>query len=344
MAASPDIYAIRSRDEETMATASDVARLAGTSTAVVSYVFNDGPRRVAPETKERVLKAAEMLQYKPNALARALSAGRSQSIGLVVPDITNPYFAEFARAIEEEAIAKDHLLLIGDSAMTVEREIRLIDTFVDRRVDSLVLASLRQPLDLSHLRRARIPVVTLHRVRDGEHASSLVIDYEEAAYVATKHLAEQGYRSIGILNGPEGSVQGNDRLLGFTRAVREFDIEASERKSPLTRAAAHDVSLEWLEADDRPRALFVTCDEQAFGVLSAAHSLGLGVPHDLAVIGVDGTESGKFTVPPLSSIRQPVRAMARKAVEILVGRTVDDPVAHEVFDFELKVRESSLSG
>src|SRR5687767_148436 len=99
-----------------MPTARDVAKLAGTSNAVVSYVFNDGPRTVSPGTRERVLRAAKELDYKPNALARALSAGKTRSIGLIVPDIANPFFAELARAVEEAAAERGHLLLIGDSA------------------------------------------------------------------------------------------------------------------------------------------------------------------------------------------------------------------------------------
>jgi LacI family transcriptional regulator len=324
-----------------MPTARDVAKLAGTSNAVVSYVFNNGPRAVSADARARVLTAARELDYKPNALARALSAGKTRSIGLIVPDIANPFFAELARAVEVAAAGRDHLLLIGDSATVADQEHRLIETFIERQVDSLILISLLDEPDLKPAHAARLPVVALHPLSEEQYASSLTIDYEQAAYVATRHLIEQGYDSIGLLNGPVDSVGTRQHAAGFARAVSGTAVRVTERASAISRAGASEVTAEWLRSADAPRAIYATTDEQAHGVLFAAYSLGLGVPGEIAVIGVDGTEASAYSVPPLSSIRQPTRAIARRAVEILVDRSADDPIVNEIFDFELIVRRSS---
>jgi LacI family transcriptional regulator len=328
-----------------MPTARDVAKLAGTSNAVVSYVFNNGPRAVSADARERVLRAAKELDYKPNALARALSAGKTRSIGLIVPDIANPFFAELARAVEIAAAERGHLLLIGDSATVEEQERRLMESFIERKVDSIILVSLLDEPDLKPINVAGLPVVALHPLSAGQHASSLTIDYEEAAYVATRHLLEEGYQSIGLLNGPLDSVGTRQHATGFERAVSGTSVTISRRASPISRAGAAEVALEWLRAADAPRSIYATTDEQAHGVLFAAYTLGLNVPDELAVIGVDGTAASEFSVPPLSSIRQPTQSIANRAVDILVGGNVDGDggktIVNELFDFELIVRKSS---
>ncbi|MCS3842880.1 LacI family DNA-binding transcriptional regulator [Microbacterium sp. AK031] len=323
-----------------MSTGRDVAALAGTSTAVVSYVFNNGPRNVSPETKERVLAAAAQLNYRPNALARALSFGRTATIGLIVPDIANPYFGELAGALEDAAIERGDLLLIGDSRLNTAREARHIAAFVERRVDSVVMVSLLDEPDFSAFQQASIPVVALHPLASDSQVSSVTIDYESAAEAATSHLTEHGFESIGLLNGPAQSVGADQHRRGFLRAIAASgrEIRHEERNSDSSRAAASAVSIPWLESSDRPRAITCATDEQANGVLHAAYLLGLRVPQDLAVIGFDGTEHSEFTVPPLTTVRQPIRAIAARSIEILTGDTAV-PV-HEFADHELVVRDS----
>jgi len=323
-----------------MSTGRDVAALAGTSTAVVSYVFNNGPRNVSPETKERVLAAAAQLNYRPNALARALSFGRTATVGLIVPDITNPYFGELAGALEDAAIERGDLLLIGDSRLDSDREARHIAAFVERRVDSAVMVSLLDEPDFSAFQQASIPVVALHPLDSDSPVSSVTIDYESAAEAATSHLTDHGFESIGLLNGPAQSVGADQHRRGFLRAIEASgrEIRHEERNSDSSRAAASAVSISWLESGDRPRAITCATDEQANGVLHAAHQLGLRVPQDLAVIGFDGTEHSEFTVPPLTTVRQPIRAIAARSIEILAGDIVG-PV-HEFADHELVIRDS----
>lgn len=327
-----------------MATGRDVAQLAGTSTAVVSYVFNNGPRNVSDETRAKVLAAAEKLNYRPNALARALSFGRTASVGLIVPDIANPFFGELARELEYAAIARGDLLLIGDSALNAERESQIIAAFVERRVDSVVMVSVRERPDFSAFTQAGIPVVALHPVDHGSAASSVTIDYEAAARAATEHLISHGYDSIALLNGPYDSVGAGQHRRGFGAAIDRAGslTRTTEVNSATSRADAAALSLEWLAGPERPRAVTCATDEQAYGVLHAAHRLGLRVPEDLAVMGFDGTEHSAYAVPALSTVRQPIPLIAERAVSLLAD--AGSGPMHEVLGYELELRESCGCG
>lgn len=323
-----------------MATAKDVADRAGTSTAVVSYVFNNGPRNVAPATREKVLRAATDLNYRPNALARALSFGRTLSIGLIVPDIANRFFGELARALEESAATRGNILLIGDSGLDVERERSHVRAFVERRVDSVVIVSLSDRPDLRPFTEAGIPIAVLHPLAPGQDASSISIDYRAAAQAATRHLVEHGYRSIALLNGPTDSAGSRQHRAGFVQAVEAApaEIETVELQVEISRAHAAQVALDILARPSRPRAFYCSTDEQAHGVMFACHRLGLTVPDDVAVTGFDGTEHSAYTYPPLTTIRQPVPEMAERVITLLTGR-LELPV-HETAQYELVVRES----
>ncbi|WP_223692001.1 LacI family DNA-binding transcriptional regulator [Leifsonia poae] len=323
-----------------MITGRDVAERAGTSTAVVSYVFNNGPRNVSPATRQRVLDAAAELNYRPNVVAKALSAGRTASIGLIVPDIANSYFGELARAIEDAALDRDNLLLIGDSAMNAEQERLHMASFVDRRVDAVILVSLLDEPDISLFQQAGLPVVVLHPIDETKNVSSLTIDYEKAAHSATAHLLAHGYPSIGLLNGPGDSAGSRQHLRGFTQAMEEAGRPVTHvRSSSISRADAAETALAWLRESEHPRALYATTDEQAFGVLYAAYECGLSVPGDLAVVGFDGTAHSGFAVPPLATVKQPVAAIADRAMTLLVDLGGEETV-HELFDFEFVPRAS----
>lgn len=324
-----------------MVTARDVADRAGTSNAVVSYVFNNGPRNVSPGTRDRVLRAAAELGYRPNALARALSFGRTASIGLLVPDIANPFFGELARALEDSATARNHSLLIGDAALDPDRERRSIATFIDRRVDSMVMVSLLDEPDLSALGSARIPVVALHPVTGSSEASSLTIDYKAAAGEAVRHLISHGYTSVGILNGPTGSIGARQHDAGYRDALASAPqlVRPAERASAISRSDAAAVAHEWLGQKDRPRAIYASTDEQAYGVLFAAYQLGIRVPDDLAVFGFDDTSHSAFAIPPLSTVKQPITDIASRAIELLTGDRDLLPV-HELASHSLILRES----
>lgn len=309
-----------------MATARDVAELAGTSTAVVSYVFNNGPRPVAAATRQRVLKAAAELQYRPNALAKALSAGRTHSIGLVVPHIRNSYFAALAEQLERVTRERDHLLLIGDAGGDKDREDRLIESFVERQVDGLVLVSLHDMEDLSGIDTGGVAAVALHPVPDGARMSSLAVVSVDAARDATAHLLAHGHTRIGLLTEPAGTAGSEEHLAGaLAAAAGKSDVRIDHQTCTVSRYDARDLGLDWFRRPDRPHAVYCATDEQAFGILNAAWEVGLEIPGDLAVIGGDGTDECAVTVPPLAAIHRPVDQLAELAIETLLDHEPGPP-------------------
>ncbi|MGW6277380.1 LacI family DNA-binding transcriptional regulator [Kribbella sp. NPDC055071] len=316
-----------------MATGRDVAERAGTSTAVVSYVFNNGPRPVSAETRRRVLEAAAELNYRPNIVARALSAGRTYSLGLLVPQVRNPYFATLAEHLESYARKHDHLLLIGDSAGDPAQEAAHIGSFIERKVDGVVLVSLLAEPAIQRFATAGVPVVALHPVPDGVTVSTLSIDYVAAAESATNHLLSHGYKTLGVVTGPEPSPGTSEHRAGIERALHDHPrVTVRYAACDVSRFAARDAVRPWFQQKRPPRAIYCATDEQAFGVLFAAWEAGLRVPDDVAVMGFDGTDECSVAIPPLASVRQPIEQTAHQAVDLLLNPS--EPARH-LLDYTL---------
>lgn len=323
-------------------TREEVARIAGTSVAVVSYVVNNGPRPVAAQTRARVLAAIEQTSYRPNGIAKALAAGSSRTYGLVVPDISNPFFAAMAHALEDEVFASGRVLLLGDSAESKEREQEIVSNFLQRQVDGLLYIGTDNHLHVEAIAKTGTPVVVLDRVGEDSLAASVVVDNVAGASAATEHLIGHGYTEIGIISGPENLSTSHDRKEGWARAMQtaglvirpEWCVNAS-----FSKAAGLQVGREIFARASVPRAIFATNDQQAVGLLRAASEAGVRVPDDLAVITFDGTEDAEFSVPPLSTIRQPIEEIAKSAVGLLL-----DPDSFEsnriTCAFELVLRRS----
>ncbi len=325
--------AAKGRGTRRYPTRDEVARLAGTSTAVVSYVVNDGPRPVSAATKERVLEAIEALGYRPNALARSLRARRTQAIGLIVPDLANPFFGELGRWVEDRGFDGGNALLVGNSMGSEEREQRYVELFLQYRVAGLILVPIGDGrASAQRLRESAVPVVVLDRPVPGLAVPAVLPDNVAGAAAATRHLLEHGYSEVACLAGPDGLASSEERVEGWSRALDEALVPMSGRlllRTAFGRAAGYRGALELLDRADRPRAVFVASDEQAFGVLRAAAHRGIRVPEDLAVIGFDGLEQAAFTVPGLTTMRQDVRAAGELAVRTLTDRS-PQPAARTV--------------
>lgn len=303
------------------ATRADVAEMAGTSTAVVSYVINDGPRRVAPETAERVRAAIQELGYRPNAVARSLRLQRTRALGLVVPDLANPFFAELASAIELHASGYGEALLLGNSLDSEDREADNLRTFIDYRVDGLIVVPVTSGGgSLALLHELDIPVVIVDRLVPGATAPAVLPDNVAGAREATNHLLAHGYTSVGCVAGPPEIFTAEERLRGWRSAMQEAGLPVDERlvvHSEFDRDAGCRAALALLSAPTPPRALFVSSDEQAFGVLRASARLGLRVPEDLAIVGFDGLHHSQSTVPRLATMRQPFQRFGELAVQLV---------------------------
>jgi LacI family transcriptional regulator len=329
-----------------MATRREVAELAGTSAAVVSYVLNGGPRPVAPATRQRVLAAVEELGYRPNALARSLRTRRTMTFGLVVPDNSNPFFAELARWVEEVGFEYGYTMLLGNATDDDDREAAYVRALLDHRVDGLMVVPAHGSRTwTAELAASALPRVVLDREIEIPNAAHVLADHAGGAYAATTHLIEHGHRRIGCLAGVAGQHPTVERVSGWQRAIQAAGLDPAAMPlvyTPFGRAYGYQVGRAMLAADDRPDALFVTSDEQAIGVLRAAADLGVRVPQDLALCSFDGIEGGAYTVPALTTMRQPIEQLGRAAMEWMVARIADPdlPASRVVLETTLVARGS----
>jgi LacI family transcriptional regulator len=307
-------------------TRSDVAQLAGVSPAVVSYVINDGPRPVSPATRERVESAIRELDYRPNAIASALRGGTTRSVGLLTPGQHNPYYAELVESVESRFTELGYLVLTASTSHNRAQEERYLHSLIDRKVDALLFSSsVTLARSWSHA-LSEIPVIVLDNVTEGSGLSGIGWDEQADAASAVEHLQQHGYETIGCVAGPPRDPISSARLAGW-RAQQA----AGGRTSGSELVAANEYSEEGgyaaaitLLADrprtSRPRAVYVSSDVQAVGVLYACFELGLRVPDDVAVVSHDGTRAASFTTPPLTTLRQDLQYVARLAAAHTVER------------------------
>lgn len=300
----------------------DVARLAGTSPAVVSYVLNGGPRGVAPATRARVLAAVDKLGYRPNGIARSLRMNRTMTLGLVVPDTSNPFFAQLSREIEEAAFAESYTLLIGNAAEDDTRQTTYVRTFLARQVDGLFLLPAHGSTScVPELQRSGVPFVTLDRRIPGADAPAVLADNRGGARAATEHLLRHGRRAVACIAGPEDVVPANERVNGWRDALGEAGVRPSEMSvwhGAFGRRAGYLGARELLAGADFD-AVFVASDEQAIGVLRALQEMGIRCPDDIAITSFDGIAVAAYTTPALTTMAQPFADLGRTAVSRLLA-------------------------
>jgi LacI family transcriptional regulator len=333
-------------------TRDDVARLAGTSTAVVSYVINNGPRRPAAGTRERVLAAIKELGYRPDRVAQAMASQRTDLIGLIVPDARQPFFAEMAHAVEQAAAERGKMVLVGNSDYADEREVHYLRAFLGMRVSGLVLIS-QGPSEhaAAEIDAWDARVVLLHRRPEAIDDVAVVVDDIGGARRLTQHLlTDHGHPYVACLGGtedtPENGDPVTDHVTGWRTAMAEAGLSTEGRlfQAPYNRYGAYRVALELLAGPRRPPALVCATDDQAIGVLRAARELRIDVPGELAVAGFDDVKEAALTDPPLTTVASDREAMARAAVDLAIGDTENGALtpAQRVrqFPVELRIRRS----
>jgi LacI family transcriptional regulator len=319
----------------------DVARYAGVSTAVVSYVLNNGPKKVAPATEARVRQAIELLRYQPNANARALTTGSARLLGMVVPDTTNPFFAELSDAIAQAASARGYALIIANSRSDADLERANTLNLVSRQVDALVIATVLRADELAAMPVGGIPRVVIDQSRAIHGMTTVSTHFEDAAARGVEHLIGHGHREIALLVGGSPDPSGPDgRHTGWQRALHEAGLGPGPVEyTDFTRHGGYQATRRLLAAGRRPTAIFASSDLEAVGALRALHEAGLRIPADIAVVSFDGTSEAEFSWPQLTTVRQPITAIADAAVEAALS---PDPAQERIqlFPAELIIRQS----
>ena len=304
-----------------MATIRDVAKLAGVSTATVSHVLNNS-RPVMQDTRQSVLDAIARLNYRPSAIARSLTTSVTRTVGVLVADITNPFFAALVRGIEDRLSAREYNLIVCNTDEQSEKEAQYLELLLTRRVDGVIVAPTGAPQPLfSEFVERKIPLVFIDRLPPAKHGICITADNAAAAYSATEYLVELGHRRIGILarNPSLSTVIG--RLSGYRQALSEHQIPADESLIAITDQnvnAAFAGAQHLLTMPDRPSAIIATNLNMMLGLLHALQAQGLTCPRDLSIICFDDHPWAPFFTPPLTVIRQPVTKMCEAAVATLL--------------------------
>jgi LacI family transcriptional regulator len=305
-----------------MVTRNDVARFAGVSPATVSYVLNNGPRPVADDTRQRVLQAIKQLNYQPSAVARNLRLQRTSTLGLLLPDMQNPYFAEVTRGIEAVAFENDYTVILCHSDYSAERELQYIDTLRMQRVAGVIWIPATDRVDVyEKLVSYALPTVLVDRYVSGQNAPAVVIDNFRGGYIATEHLIELGHRRIAAIVRPVELSHSQGRLQGYMAALREHGLEINPgliAPGGYYLENGRRAFQQLMNSQPRPTALFAYNDIMAIGALRAAHQHGLRVPEDFSIVGFDDIPEADFTCPALTTIRQAKYDMGRRGAELLL--------------------------
>ncbi|SDT43812.1 LacI family DNA-binding transcriptional regulator [Microlunatus soli] len=327
-------------------TRSDVARLAGVSPAVVSYVVNGGPRPVSRAARERVEEAIATLGYRPNKLANAFRHGRTRSVGLLLPAPINPFYAELAAMVEGELLTAEYIASMAISSFNAERDAQHLQSFIDRRMDGLIIAS-GASLPTDHVDLDTVPHVILDsgaRTATGADPHVRVhTDERHDVGRAVDHLRLHGHQVIGCIAGPPSWPVNAGRVAVWRDQLRAADLPAGADLVAHADLTEHGgaTALRSLLAEDayrrsrrdhHPTALFVASDVQAFGVLRACYELGISVPQDLAIVSFDGVAAAAYTQPRLTTMRQPMSEIVRTSTRLLVQQieTGDRPGPAEI--------------
>lgn len=304
-----------------MATIKDVAQLANVSIATVSHVLN-GTRYVSKEVQLRILDAMETLNYQPNAVARGLRTKKTNTMAIIIPDITNPFFADFTRGFQDVVDQKGFLVLVCNSDRIFSREIRFIEMIWQQRVDGVVLNPAKvKAEDLSRLVKARISVVLIGSQIDHPDFNVVMIDNVKGGFDATQHLIDLGHRKIGLLCGLLNTTSGGLRYQGYMRALEKNGIPIQEEliaEGDITYDGGYTCMRQLLSKNKLPTAVFATSDVMALGAKTAIEDVGLRIPEDISLIGFDDIPEVSRTRPKLSTIAQPKYRMGQEAANILL--------------------------
>jgi LacI family transcriptional regulator len=325
----------------------DVARAAGVSTSTVSRALT-GTGRVSTATRQRVVEIAEAMGYQPNDLARSLLAKRTQTIAVIVPDITNPFFPELVMGIETVATARGHLVLLCNSASeaTTWQDLAALRR---KQVDGIILIGARLSPDRLATATAGIPVVTVDREVPLAGASVVQSAHRAGALAATEHLLGLGHRAIAHVTGPAWLNVARLRRLGYQDALAAAGLAADERlivEGDFLEAGGYAAACELIRRGTEFTAVFATNDLMAIGVLAALEEHGRPVPGQVSVIGFDDIHLASYIRPRLTTVRQHILELGKRAAEILIdrlGSTGTEPPAQETMPVELVIRESTAA-
>ena len=323
----------------------DIARAASVSHSTVSRALRNSPL-VSAETADRIRRIAAESNFRVSAVGRSLATGRTYSIGVVASSIADPFVGEIVSGIEEAANARGYSVILATSKGDPEQEIKVVQTFEERRVDGLLLTSSRVGMVYSALLSdTKIPIVVLNNPQAAETGYSILVDHKGASQAAVRFLGQLGHRRIAYIGDSTGFQSNTARHDGYRQSLEDLglpyrsELVVARGSGPEGGRFAMD---QLLALSDPPTAVFCYNDMIAVGVLASARSHRLGVPDDLSVVGFDDLLIASYMHPPLTTLRQPTRLIGRLSTETLLTLIAGaKPEATPRIQCELIVREST---
>jgi DNA-binding LacI/PurR family transcriptional regulator len=331
----------------------DIAKAAGVSHSTVSRALSDSAL-VSDETKARIQRLAGEMGYSPDSLARSLVTRQTNTIGVVVTTIADPFIAQVVQGIEATAQDHGYTVILCNSGAVSDREIAAVEMLRSKRVDGVIVTSSRiGALYLEHLERIGVPIVLInnHNEDSGRYTFTVSVDNCHGGRLATRHLIELGHRRIAYVTAPADHSSDLDRMTGYRQSLSEAGLEPFPALviPGNGRADGGEQALESLNAlDVRPTAVFCYNDMTAIGLIAAARHAGLSVPGDLAVVGFDDIPFAKYCYPPLTTIAQPKIEMGQLAMKMALSlmainaETGDQELSNVVVYGKLIVRASTV--
>lgn len=299
----------------------DVAKEAGVSIATVSKVLN-GVGRISDETIKRVERVMKELQYQPSVVASALTGKQTYTIGMLLPDLANPYFAEVARHVEDRANQLGYSVIICSTDNNVEKESNYISLLNQKSVDGLIIATgIQHEQTSQHIMKQQIPVALFARDFPSLVVDAVLLDDFLGGYQATKHLIDLGHEKIAMIAENEEYLSAQERIRGYCQAMEDAGLSEYTRRKTVysfTIEGAKQNVIQLLDSIDPPTAIFTTNDILAIGAIQAAYECRISVPDELSIVGFDDTILSRIVTPPLTSVRQPIQEMGMQVMDLLV--------------------------
>jgi LacI family transcriptional regulator len=304
----------------------DIAKKTGFSIATVSRVLNNSTL-VKTKTKEKILKVIEELGYRPSFFARSLAKEISKTIGLIIPDIINPVFPEMAKGIGDKAFLEDYTVFLCNTDSSVKKEVEFVDNLLNKHVDGIIFISTEMCNlngDYKHylyLYEINIPTVLINGMLKDVDIPFVRINEVKSGYIATIHMLKKGLRKIAFLGGPLNSIPTNEKIKGYKKAFKEFNIPIDEKYIILDDREIENGfrnTIKLLEMKNRPEGIITVSDMLAMEAIRASLTIGVSIPEDLKIIGFDDINFASTYSPSITTVAQPKYEMGAMALDMLV--------------------------
>jgi len=330
----------------------DVAKMAGVSTATVSRVLGHFPG-VRDKTRKKVLKAVSQLNYEINAVARNLRQKKTNSIGIIVGNVLSQFYSVIAKSVEDTANKFGYHTILCNGDENPEKELNYLKVLKSNRVDGIILIPTGKNSEyVQRLINSRTKVVLLDRLIEGVDCDAVLVDNTNGAYKAVKHLIDQGYRKIGIVDGYLDRTTGAERLRGYLQAIEEAGIAKDDsliKIGDFKKESGRKLTKELLEQSNRPEAIFIANIDMSMGALIAIKKAGIAIPNDIGIVCFDDSDWASILEPSITVIRQPVYQLGSTVAELLIKKIENNQNNSDhkpkiiTLDTKLVIRDSTKS-